>query len=123
MTDADQNVKRTWDAFEAFARSGLESVLDEFFDPDIEFHDTRGLPDADVYRGHAGLRRAYRQWFAPWERFTFDLQGASDVGADRVLATVQARGVAKETRLELDRPLYVLLTFRRGKIVSGNRGH
>src|SRR6266550_4582604 len=115
---SEENVEVVRRGFEAFARDGLDATLDAFFDPDVEFQDTRGLPDASVYHGHQGVQDAHRQWYASWEWFAFDLKEAADVDETRVLATVQVRGLATGSGITLDRPLWILITLRRGKIVK-----
>jgi ketosteroid isomerase-like protein len=61
-------------AFEAWSSGGADAVM-ELIDPDVEWTVRPDLPEAGVYRGHAGVRQLHArfeevlkdQWVAPQE--------------------------------------------------------
>ena len=73
--------------FAAFASRDLETVLD-LADPDIEFTAVTGehAGHTDPYRGHAGLRRYFRDVSAVWEELRLTPREFRPAG-DLVLVT------------------------------------
>ena len=53
MAESEIEVVRS--VFAAFAERGTEGLL-EHLDPEVEWRVRRDLPDAQVYRGHEGIR-------------------------------------------------------------------
>jgi ketosteroid isomerase-like protein len=73
--------------------------------PEIEWHQAQGLPHGGLYRGLDEVRRNIfdpldQEW---WEGFTADPDEFLEAG-DQVVVIGRYRGIAKETRKQLDVP-------------------
>ena len=78
-------VRQFWKAFNDLGiQEDVDGVLAEFFDPEIEWHDTPSLPGAAVYRGHAALQRHIEDYLDAWADSRFEIEEIRSVG-DRVL--------------------------------------
>ena len=51
----------------------------EALDPEIEY-DLTHFPDGKVYRGHDGVREAFRIWIGTWEDYRQELDEVIDAG-------------------------------------------
>jgi ketosteroid isomerase-like protein len=68
--------------------------LDEFCDPEIEWHDTPTYPSAGIHSGREAVRRHaadYEDAWADWGIEIEDIRAAED----RVVARIRYRGVGK----------------------------
>jgi ketosteroid isomerase-like protein len=69
---SEENVEVVRDYFQARNQKGREGVFD-FLAPDVEWHARSDLPDAEIYRGHDGVRSLFgrfrdvmdEMWFQP----------------------------------------------------------
>jgi ketosteroid isomerase-like protein len=94
-------VKRS---YVAFARGDLDAVMADMH-PEIEWHQAQGLPHGGLYHGLDEVRRNIfdpldQEW---WEGFTADPDEFLEAG-DQVVVIGRYRGIAKETRKQLDVP-------------------
>ena len=84
-----------------------------FYDPDIE---VRGLIDPQrVYRGRDGVRDFFRDWLAPWDSFSSDVEEWIDAG-DQVIAIVHDRARGKLSGVEVEQKTAHVWTLRDGKL-------
>jgi ketosteroid isomerase-like protein len=99
---------------ERFFQRPPEAETAALIDPEIEIHDY-DLPDAEIYRGHAGLARYLAQWEEAFQDWDWTLEETVDAG-DRVAAlfTIRARG---EGGPETTRRNGAVLTMRDGRVV------
>src|SRR6267143_5458460 len=67
-------VRRMWGRLNVEGDSDLPSVLVEFFDPEIEWHDAPSLPGAAVHRGHEDLRRHIEDYLYAWADSGFQIE-------------------------------------------------
>jgi ketosteroid isomerase-like protein len=91
-------------SYVAFARGDLDAVMADMH-PEIEWHQAQGLPHGGLYRGLDEVRRNIfdpldQEW---WEGFTADPDEFLEAG-DQVVVIGRYRGIAKETRKQLDVP-------------------
>lgn len=109
-------VRRMWGRLNAEANSDLASLLSEFFDPEIEWHDAPSLPGAAVYRGHEALRRHIEDYLDAWADSGFEIEEISSVG-ERVLARDRYVGVGHQSEIRLeDNVVLGVYDLRRGRI-------
>ena len=66
-----------WSGFNAADRNDLGEWVDQFFDPEIEWHDVPSLPGGGVHFGRdaylhhvSGYREAGTRWILPSRRFS-----------------------------------------------------
>jgi ketosteroid isomerase-like protein len=77
---------------EAYSRGEYEIAL-EGFHPDIEWSaETDLVPDAEIYRGHEGVRRFWAAWAEVFEGMTLEIEECRTVAGNRVLAVTRASG-------------------------------
>jgi ketosteroid isomerase-like protein len=105
--------------FDAFARRDNEYPF-TLYDEEIVWDMRWGpIPDAqDVYRGHEGVRRFWREWLGAWDQVEFEL-GDVVAGGNQVAAFVtKQRMHARATGMWLEMPRYTQIwTFGHGKVV------
>ena len=110
-------VRRMWGRLNAEAQSDLPSILVEFFDPEIEWHDAPSLPGAAAYRGHEDLRRHIEDYLDAWADSGFQIEEISPVG-DRVLARGRYVGVGQQSGMRLeDNVVLGVYDLQRGRIL------
>ena len=107
-------VKRS---YVSFTNGDLDSVLRDLH-PEIEWHQAQGLPHGGLHRGIDDVRRNI---FEPldaswWEGFTADPDEFLEAG-DQVVVLGRYRGIAKESRKQLDVPFVHIWTVAGGKAV------
>jgi ketosteroid isomerase-like protein len=70
--------------------------LDEFCDPEIEWHDVPGYPSAGVHSGREAVRRHAVEFEDAWADWGVDIEDIRAAG-DHVVARIRYRGVGKES--------------------------
>jgi ketosteroid isomerase-like protein len=70
--------------------------LDEFFDPEIEWHDTPTYPSAGVYVGREAFGRHAAEYEDAWADWGIEIEDIRAAG-DRVVARIRYRGVGKHS--------------------------
>lgn len=108
--------------YEAAGRRDAETVLG-LYDADVELDSSRleivdsvGA-DSDVYRGHDGLRRFFREWHEAWESIDYDFDELIDAGGDHVVSLVTLGGRGRASGAEVELALALVWTVREGKVV------
>ena len=71
-----------------------------------------------TFRGHLEMLRGWDQFLDVATDYRVALRGAEDLGGDRVFATVDRVAKAKHTGVEVNAPLYAVITVRDGLIVE-----
>jgi ketosteroid isomerase-like protein len=113
---SEGNVQIIRAAFEAWERGGMVSALD-FLAPEIEWKVRTDLPDAQLYRGHDGIRELMSHFDEVMEDMWFEHQELIPAGDDQVLAALRWGGRGKGSGADFDeaREAWVF-TVRAGKI-------
>jgi ketosteroid isomerase-like protein len=109
------NVEVVRKSIESFQRGDYAKAM-EALDPDIEY-DLTHFPDGKVYRGHEGVREAFRIWIGTWEDYRQELDELIDAGDNDVIALVREFGRGKASGIELERGTAGVWTLRNGKAV------
>jgi ketosteroid isomerase-like protein len=112
---SEENVAVVRASFEAFRRGDNESAM-EAFDPEIEY-DLRVFPDGKIYRGHEGVREAFRIWLGTWEDYRIEIEEIIDTAGDEVIVLIREFGRGKGSGIEVERPAAGVWTFRNAKAV------
>ena len=82
---------------------------------DIEVHD-HDIPDAGVYRGHAGYAQWLEDWAGAWSEFSLEPEGFVEVG-DRVVVVFQMRATGRGSGVTVERKDAMVVEVRDGKAV------
>jgi ketosteroid isomerase-like protein len=100
---------------------GVDAVIDEFLDPQIEWRDVPGFPSEGVYFGRDAFRRHAVDFEEAWASWGIDIEDIRAAG-DRVVARIRYYGVGKESGAPLtgglDNPATgALFDVRAGRIL------
>ena len=82
---------------------------------DVEY-DLSHFPDGRVYRGHEGVREAFRIWMGTWADYRQERDDPIDAG-DEVIVPTREYGRGKGSGVALERPTFGVWTMRDGKVV------
>ncbi len=115
-----ENVEVVRRVIEAHDRGDFATVFASY-DPGIEWHVAPVIaPMGDlepVYHGHEGVRAFWRQWFAAWEKASFEYEEFIDAG-EAVVTILSQRMRGRTSGIELNWNSYgQAWTVRDGKIV------
>jgi ketosteroid isomerase-like protein len=113
-----ENVALVRAVIESFSQGDLEYPF-AVYDPDIVWENFSPAPPGmeEVYEGHDGVRRFWRQWLASWERVEFEQQRYIDAG-DQVVVFQRMNTRGRTSGVEMDFSDYAQLwTLRDGKVV------
>jgi ketosteroid isomerase-like protein len=92
----------------------------EFAHDDLELWPSEMYLDADeVYRGHEGWARFWREFAAAWDHWRLEVDEIIDAGGDEVVVMARAVGRAKASGLDLEQTEGHLWTIRDGKAAVG----
>jgi ketosteroid isomerase-like protein len=117
MTESD-NVALVRAVIESFGAGDLEFPFAHYA-PDIVWENFSPAPPGmeEVYEGHDGVRRFWRQWLSSWERVEFEQQRYIDAG-DQVVVFQRMNTRGRTSGVEMDFSDYAQLwTLSDGKVV------
>jgi ketosteroid isomerase-like protein len=104
-------VRSIWDAFN---RRDLDAIV-ALTHPDIEADVLPDLPDAQTFRGHAGVRRGIELNWEPWERLHVEVERLIESG-DEVVTLIRNHARGRESGIELVQRRGVVFGFRGDRI-------
>jgi ketosteroid isomerase-like protein len=105
---SQENVEIVREANAAFNRRDLDHWI-EFFDPEIEYHDTPGFPGREAFRRHA------ESYLDAWSDASVEID-ARAVGK-QVVGRIRYTGAGRATGIEVETPEFgALYDFRAGCI-------
>jgi hypothetical protein len=113
---SQENVDLVRAAWEAWERRDMEAIF-EFYDPAVVWDQTRAPPPelAEVYRGHDGIRRFFREWLDPFESFYAHPEEFIDAG-EAVVVRVRQGGRGKQSGAEVEMaPYWQVYRLRDGR--------
>jgi ketosteroid isomerase-like protein len=96
----------------------MEAIF-AFYDPEIVWDQTHygGAELANLYLGHDGIRRFFREWLEPFESFYAHAEDFIDAG-EAVVVRCRQGGRGKQSGLEVEMPLYwQVYRLREGRAV------
>jgi ketosteroid isomerase-like protein len=113
------NVETVRRLYDAVARRDAEGVL-AFYDPVVVWESSETsvgkLMGPDVYRGHDGLRRMFREYYDAWENVEDTCEELIDAG-EHVVSVVASRGRGRTSGVEVEWHPFGVWTIREGKVV------
>jgi ketosteroid isomerase-like protein len=106
------------EGMDAYSRGDYERALAGFH-PEIEWRVEQGvMPDAEVYRGHDGVRRFWGTWAEAVEGLTLDVEECRAVGDGCVLAVTRSHGTGASSGAAVaSRSFAQVAEFRDGLVV------
>jgi ketosteroid isomerase-like protein len=103
-------------AFEAFNRAGIDSVLD-LMHPEVEVVDLPQVPEERYHRGPGAIAAWFHSLDEIWDRLRLDAEEVTELDGERVLAVVRFSGRARASGVEIDQRVATVFTVREGKAV------
>jgi ketosteroid isomerase-like protein len=110
-----ENVEVVRRGFMAAMEEDWPTALDTL-DPAAEIRDF-DIPDAGVYRGHAGFLAWLQGWGEGWESWRTDEPEFRAIGDDGVIALFRIVARGGHSGLELERDDAIVYRLREGRIV------
>jgi ketosteroid isomerase-like protein len=96
--------------------AALPQLIPEMCDPEVVWVEDPTRADSRTYRGHDGVRASWERWLENFDEYGVEVESMSDHG-DRVLVTGVEHGRGRASGAEVSARVYVLCTFRSGKIL------
>ena len=110
-------VRRAWDAF----NDGDAIKAFEVFAADVEWDVSQdiwgGVVGGGHYWGIEGVTRWLADLYGPWETFEMEVEELLDVGDDRVIGVLCARGRGRASGVEVEHHPASVTTLDSGKVV------
>src|SRR5277367_1147685 len=82
---------------------------------DVEVHD-HDIPDAGVYRGHAGYAQWLEDWAGAWSEFSLEPEDFIDID-DRVVVVFRMRATGRGSGVTVERKDALVVQVRDGMAV------
>jgi ketosteroid isomerase-like protein len=113
---SQENVEVVKDAYETFAREGLDRFMEHFTD-DVDYRAVEGAPDdSGPIHGKDAVRAWLQDWIDTFDEFWFEPVELIDAGEDTVVAVERFGGRAKLSGIETDQAEAVVYSIRGGKL-------
>jgi ketosteroid isomerase-like protein len=117
---SQENVEIVRRIFEA-AASGDSADVFALYDPAVEWDASRApmprlIGGGDVFHGHDGLRRFFKERNAIWGEIEDEPKELIDAG-DHVVSADTERGRGRSSGVEVEMTQYAVWTIRSGKVV------
>jgi len=113
-----ETITRLYDEFLAKPERLASPELLAFFDPAVEIHQSESLLGTEgSFQGHEGLRRAGREVFAVFREGHYVPKRFVDAG-DQVVATVEFRGIGKESGVRVSETVAHVWTLKGCRIMA-----
>jgi ketosteroid isomerase-like protein len=113
---SQENVELVKDAYETFAREGLDRFVEHFTD-DVDYRAVEGAPDdSGPIHGKDAVRAWLQDWIDTFDEFWFEPVELIDAGEDTVVAVERFGGRAKLSGIETDQTEAVVYSIRGGKL-------
>ncbi len=114
---SEENVDIVRDIYDAAGRRDADALF-ALYDPKVELDASRlGLADLDVYHGHDGLRRLFREFSETWGEIEYSYEELIDAGDDQVISVVTRHARGRASGADVQHPFALLWTLRNGRVV------
>jgi ketosteroid isomerase-like protein len=111
---SQENVEIVREANAAFNQRDLDHWI-EFFDPEIEYHDTPEFPDGGMHLGREAFRRHVESYLDAWSDASVEVDAR--VVGEQVVGRIRYTGAGRATGIVVETPEFgVLYDFRAGRI-------
>jgi ketosteroid isomerase-like protein len=119
---SQENVKlvsRMLESLSPLRTEELQSILEEFIDPDIDWRAVEGaVDDVGGMRGTEAVRLYMEDWLDAFNDLTLTPDELIEVDVDRVLVCLRLGGRARRSGIETQLSFAVVYTIRDGRLVT-----
>ena len=113
---SQENVELVKEFTRLFEEGDREAWRD-YFAPDVVWDTSEsGMPWADVFYGHEGVERFFRDWLGTWRDFELATREYLDAG-DAVVIVFRQRGTGRGSGVRIERDFYAVYDLRDSKVV------
>jgi ketosteroid isomerase-like protein len=91
-------------------------LIEQVYSPDVEATWSATNPEAQTYRGHEGLMKAFSEWMEAFEEYYIDAAEFIDAG-DHVVVPTHQWGKGRTSGTPVDLESTAVYTLKEGKIV------
>jgi ketosteroid isomerase-like protein len=112
---SEENVEIALAASDAWNRGDREALL-ALWDEEAEFYPLRAQLEGESYSGHDGLMRFPAEMTQDFEEVRFEIEETREAG-EQVVGNGRFRARGRASGVDINVPLGVINTVRRGKIV------
>jgi ketosteroid isomerase-like protein len=109
-----QNIEAARRAIDAFNRSGLDALMDEYAEDAVLIMPPE-LPNSGRYEGRDAIRRNYEDVYSEFADLVIEIEELIDLG-DRVLAMINWRGTGRASGVEVSAAGAFTYAFEDGRI-------
>ncbi len=113
---SQENVEIVRRCCEASARGDWEAAMAAMH-PEIEY-DLSGFPEGRLYRGHSGLREAFRIWLGAWQDYRQEWDEIIDAGDAMVVVIGRELGRGKGSGVEVEQDVFAVWTMSDGQAIE-----
>jgi ketosteroid isomerase-like protein len=111
---SQENVEIIKRSLATFEQGGLDASL-RFYDPEVTWEEARDEPEAEIYRGHDGLRALEEKWLVPFDDLRIEPEEFIDAG-EAVVMPYRFRGRERSSGTVITAPETWVFWLRNGKI-------
>lgn len=112
----EDNVDLVRRVYEAAANRNASEVFD-LYDEQVELDASRLGMFSEVFRGHDGLRKLFRDWHEAWGEIEYSYEELIDAGEDTVISVVRRHARGRASGVDVEHPFALLWTVRDGRVV------
>jgi ketosteroid isomerase-like protein len=94
----------------------VEATL-AYVHPEVEWH-TRWMGEAEVYRGHDGLRGFFEALFETWEELRVEPEEFIETGDESGVVVERLVGRGRGSGIQVDMQIYEAITARDGLVLT-----
>ena len=122
MSEAEELVRRLFDAHNRGGGDALLDIYDDLFDADAEWKPlivgVVGFPDRVIYRGRAGMERYYRERAEAFAGGEVHIRSIEPNG-DAVVVDARSTARGRVSGADIEEDITLVYWVRDGKIVRG----
>jgi ketosteroid isomerase-like protein len=108
-------LEQLWDAFDAEGREGAARLLDQVYDPDVEFNPLpAGEAGGRTYRGIDGVIAFFDELNERFSHVRYEPPQFHPVGEELVVVLTRLNGLARDTGLPMRQDLSLVYEFSEG---------
>ena len=112
-----ERIQRLWDTFDREGFAATQALIEETFDPDVEFNPLQhGEAGGRTYRGRDGMLAFFGELASAFADVHFEPPQCHQVGEDLVVTFTRMVGTSRDTKLPLRQDVSLVYEFAGGTV-------